>query len=93
MVPALMVVGLFLCVCAGWTWPPVLMMRGIRRFVHAPGRASGVLQIGTSVGAATGPLAVGLLVEGVSFPVAWLVVVTSGVLALVIVRVWCRSEA
>ncbi|WP_392543657.1 MFS transporter [Oryzobacter telluris] len=93
MVPALMVVGLFLCVCAGWTWPPVLMMRGIRKFVHAPGRASGVLQIGTSVGAATGPLAVGLLVEGVSFPVAWLVVVTSGVLALVIVRVWCRSEA
>jgi predicted MFS family arabinose efflux permease len=93
MVPALMVVGLVLCVCAGWTWPPVLMMRGIRRFAHAPGRASGVLQIGTSVGAATGPLAVGLLVEGVSFPVAWLVVVASGALAVVIVRVWCRADA
>lgn len=93
MVPALMVVGLLLCVCAGWTWPPVLMMRGIQRFAHAPGRASGVLQIGTSVGAATGPLAVGVLVEGVSFPVAWLVLVASGVVALVIVRLWCRVGA
>ena len=86
MVPALMVAGLFLCVCAGWTWPPVLMMRGVRTFVHAPGRASGVLQIGTSVGAASGPLAVGLLVEGVSFTVAWLVVAASAVVALLVIR-------
>ncbi len=82
MVPGVMVVGLVLCVCAGWTWPPVLMMRGIRRFAHAPGRASGVLQIGTSVGAATGPLVVGLVVERVSFVAAWLVVVVSATLAL-----------
>ncbi len=82
MVPGAMVVGLVLCVCAGWTWPPVLMMRGIRRFAHAPGRASGVLQIGTSVGAATGPLVVGLVVERVSFVAAWVVVAISATLAL-----------
>ncbi len=93
MVPAAMVCGLFLCVCAGWTWPPILMMRGIRRFAHAPGRASGVLQIGTSLGAATGPLAFGLLVEGLSFPVAWLVLMASALPALTIVRFWCRSDA
>jgi predicted MFS family arabinose efflux permease len=80
--PGTMVVGLLLCVCAGWTWPPILMMQGIRRFAHAPGRASGVLQIGTSIGAATGPLVVGLVAEQVSFVVAWGAVVVSAALAL-----------
>ena len=79
--PGTMVVGLLLCVCAGWTWPPILMMRGIRRFAHAPGQASGVLQIGTSIGAATGPLVVGLVAEQVSFVVAWVAVVASAALA------------
>jgi hypothetical protein len=51
--PWVMVVGIVLSVCGSWSWPPPLLMKVLQRFSHAPGSASGHLQVGASIGAAS----------------------------------------
>lgn len=64
----------------GWGWPGLLMLAIVRLSPNNPGKATGIVQIGTSAGAATGPLLFGLLVVTHSFPVAW--AMTAGMAAV-----------
>jgi predicted MFS family arabinose efflux permease len=79
--PWMMVIGIVLCVCGSWSWPPLLLMKVLQRFSHAPGSASGHLQVGASIGAASGPLAFGIVVQQTSYAAGWLMIVASAVIA------------
>jgi MFS family permease len=79
--PWVMVVGIVLSLCGSWSWPPLLLMKVLQRFPHAPGSASGHLQVGASIGAASGPLALGFVVQQTSYAAGWLMIVVSAVVA------------
>lgn len=79
--PSLMIVGLILGVAGAWSWPPLLLMRALQRFPHAPGSVSGHVQVGASIGAASGPLAFGLVAQAASFTAAWCMVAGSAAVA------------
>lgn len=76
----LLVIGVVLAFAAGWGWPGLFNFAVVKSNPRAPAAATGITQTGASSGAAVGPLAFGLLVEGTSFGTAWLV---SGTVALV----------
>jgi predicted MFS family arabinose efflux permease len=79
--PWVMVVGIVLSVSGSWSWPPLLLMKVLQRFPHAPGSASGHLQVGASIGAAGGPLAFGIVVQQTSYAAGWLMIVASAAIA------------
>jgi MFS family permease len=76
----LLVIGVVFAFGAGWGWPGLFNFAVVKSNPRAPAAATGITQTGASSGAAVGPLAFGLLVEGTSFGTAWLV---SGAVALV----------
>lgn len=78
-IPVLMVVATPLAFGAGWGWPGLFNLAIVRRHPHAPATASGITQTGTYIGAMTGPVVFGVLVEQASYGVAWLM---AGALAL-----------
>lgn len=63
---------------AGWAWPGVFNLSVIRANPERPGRATGITQSGTYVGATTGPLLFGVLAEQWSYTGAWLVAAVIG---------------
>lgn len=67
----LYVLGAALAYGAGWAWPGLLHYGIVRDNPRAPAAATGVLQTGLSFGAATGPLAFGLLAAELSYQAAW----------------------
>ena len=67
------VVAVPLAFGAGWAWPGVFNLSVVRAHPDRPGRATGVTQTGTYVGAAVGPLIFGFLAEDVGYETAWLV--------------------
>jgi MFS family permease len=71
--------GVLLAFGAGWGWPGLFNFAVVKTNPTAPAAATGITQTGASAGAAIGPLVFGLVVEAVSYDVAWLV---SGAVAL-----------
>jgi predicted MFS family arabinose efflux permease len=56
---------------AGWGWPGVLLFAVVRASPAAPGKATGIVIVGTSTGGILGPSSFGFLVEHMGYPVAW----------------------
>jgi predicted MFS family arabinose efflux permease len=56
----------------GWGWPGLMNFAVIRLNPSAPATATGINQTGVFGGAAAGPLAFGILVEGFGYRTAWL---------------------
>jgi MFS family permease len=56
---------------AGWGWPGLLLFSVVRASPSAPGKATGIVIVGTSSGGVVGPTAFGFLVEHAGFLVAW----------------------
>lgn len=59
----------------GWSWPGLLHHAVLTTHPDSPGRATGAMQMGTYLGAVLGPGIFGVLVDQVSFEVAWAVAV------------------
>lgn len=81
------VVALPLAFGAGWAWPGVFNLSVVRAVPRAPGRATGITQTGTYVGATVGPLAFGLLAERVGYGAAWSTAALLAVAAVVAIGV------
>jgi predicted MFS family arabinose efflux permease len=56
---------------AGWGWPGLLWFAVVRTSPSAPGKATGVAIVGTSIGGMVGPTVFGFLVERSGYTVAW----------------------
>jgi len=56
---------------AGWGWPGVLLFAVVRASPAAPGKATGIVIVGTSTGGILGPSSFGFLVEHMGYAVAW----------------------
>jgi MFS family permease len=67
-------IGAFLAFTLGWGWPGLYNLAVVQRYRSAPAAATGITQSGIYVGAATGPVAFGLLVAGVGYSYAWLAI-------------------
>ncbi len=66
------IVGLPLAFGAGWAWPGVFNLSVVRAHPDEPGRATGITQSGTYVGASTGPLLFGIIAEHAGYSWAWM---------------------
>lgn len=80
----LVVAGVVLSLVTAWTWPALLLLMVVRRS-HGPGAASGLLQLGSGVGSAVGPVGFGLLSGSGNRGWAWLVMTAATLLAMVLV--------
>lgn len=81
----LVVAGVVLSLVAAWTWPALLLLAVVRR-ASGPGAASGLLQLGSGLGSAVGPMGFGLLSQAGGRDWAWLAMAASTVVAMVLVR-------
>lgn len=83
--PWLYVAGTLLGFGAGWGWPGLFTLAIVRTHPEAPAAATGVTQAGIYAGGVIGPTLLGLLVETVSYPAAWLAGAASLVAAAALV--------
>jgi MFS family permease len=65
--------GAILAAGAGWGWNGLLNLGVTRSHLHAPARATSVIQVGGRLGGLTGPYAFGLVAERASYTAAWLI--------------------
>lgn len=72
-VPPLVVAGTFAGFVFGWGWSGLFTYSVVRANPLAPAAATGITMTGTFIGAAIGPPLFGLITEGSSFTVAWMV--------------------
>lgn len=70
-VHALLVPGVLLAYGAGWGFNGLFNLAVVRAYPHAPGRATGVTQVGTYIGGMLGPLGFGLLVDHAGYGAGW----------------------
>lgn len=82
---ASIVAGVVIALVAAWTWPALLLIAVVRSSA-GPGAASGLLQLGSGLGSAAGPLVFGVLSEVGGRGWAWTVMAVLTVLAMVLVR-------
>jgi len=80
-------IGAFLAFTLGWGWPGLYNLAVVQRYRSAPAAATGITQSGIYVGAATGPIAFGLLVAGVGYSYAWLAIAGVALLAAVAIAI------
>lgn len=66
-----LLIGALLAYAAGWSWPGLFHLAVVRQSPEAPAAATGVVQIGVSLGAGAGPLLLGLLAEHGGYRLAW----------------------
>jgi MFS family permease len=66
---------------AGWAWPGLFNLAVVRLNPTAPAAATGITQTGVYVGALTGPVLFGLVVEAGGYGVAWTLAGISSALA------------
>jgi MFS family permease len=76
-------VGAFVAFSFGWGWPGLYNLAVVQRYLSAPAAATGITQSGIYVGAATGPVAFGLLVSAVGYSYSWLAIAAVALLAAV----------
>lgn len=77
--------GVVLGLVAAWTWPALLLLAVVRR-TSSPGAASGVLQLGSGLGSAVGPMGFGVLSTHGGRDWAWLAMAGLTVVAMALVR-------
>ena len=70
--PATYVAGSIVAYGAGWAWAGLLHYAAVSQTPTAPAAATGVVQVGMSLGAGLGPLAFGVVAERVSYGAAWI---------------------
>ncbi|OWY60358.1 hypothetical protein B7486_69615, partial [cyanobacterium TDX16] len=68
------VLGAPLAFGVGWAWPGLFNLAVVRSNPNAPGAATGITQTGTYLGALSGPLAMGAMVDAWGYRTGWLVV-------------------
>ena len=94
--PALLLAGTIVAYAAGWGWNGLLIAAVIEAHPHAPAAATGVTQAGVYGGAVVVPPLFGVLVESLSYAVAWSVaaalVGAAGVLALAASRWYAAPQ-
>lgn len=78
----LLVPGAVLGFGAGWGFNGLFNLAVVRAYAHAPGRATGITQVGTYIGGMTGPLFFGLLVDHVGYQAGWLLCAALAVVAV-----------
>lgn len=69
----------------GWAWPGLFNLAIVRANPDAPGFATAVTQTGTYLGAGTGPLLFGLVVDAAGYGWAWVATSMAGALAAIAV--------
>ena len=84
--PVTYIVGTFIAFVAGWSWAGLAQYAVVSQNPATPALATGVLQTGMSLGAGTGPLLFGLVVQVAGYRAAWIVAGTMAALAAVIVQ-------
>lgn len=82
---AMVVVGVVVALVAAWTWPALLLITVVRSSVR-PGAASGLIQLGSGLGSAVGPVLFGVLAEAGGRGWAWGVMAALTVVAMALVR-------
>lgn len=88
---ALHLVGTVLAFGAGWAWPGLFNLAVVRLNPSAPGAATGVTQTGVYIGALSGPVVFGLIVDAFGYTAAWLTAASWSVAAAVGVVVGRRA--
>lgn len=81
---ALVIAGVVLSLVTAWTWPALLLLMVVRRS-SGPGAASGLLQLGSGIGCAVGPVGFGLLAGAGHRGWAWGLMTAATVLAMALV--------
>ena len=69
---ALLAVGAFIGLGAGWSWNGLVHFAVVRHYAGSPATATGVLLVGAFGGGAVGPLVFGAVVVNAGYPQAWL---------------------
>jgi MFS family permease len=69
--PAVLLIATTLAFVAGWGWPGLLLFSVVRASPSSPGKATGIVIVGTSSGGVVGPTVFGFLVEHAGYAVAW----------------------
>lgn len=82
--------GSLLAYGAGWAWTGLFHFAIVRDNRHGAARATGSVQTGLSLGAASGPLAFGVLAQATSYQTAWLATAAVSVSAAVTMRIGRR---
>ncbi len=78
--PTTYAVAVTLAFAAGWSWPGLFNLSIIRNNASAPAAATGVSQIGVFIGAGSGPVIGGIIVDSYGYRELWLF--CAGALAL-----------
>ena len=78
--PYLMPIGALFALGAGWSWSGLMVHAVVRHYPTAPGAATGMVSGGLNVGGVVGPLAFGLIVQHVSYPVGFIATAASTLL-------------
>jgi MFS family permease len=79
--PVVMAAGALIALVSTWGFNGVFWYAVIREHPAAPGAVTGAILPGGNIGGITGPIAIGFLVSGASFRVAWIVVAVFALLA------------
>lgn len=69
--PMLVVVGALLAVGAGWGWPGLYNLAVVRAYPSSAAAATGVSQTGIYLGAAIGPIVLGVVADTIGFAGLW----------------------
>lgn len=64
---------------SGWAWPGLFNLAVVRLNPSAPGAATGITQTGVYVGALSGPILFGLVVDASGYELAWSLAAVSSV--------------
>lgn len=85
---------------SGWAWPGLFNLAVVRLNPSAPAAATGITQTGVYVGALSGPILFGLVVDAVGYELAWVCAAVSSLgaaIAMVVGRrqvlAWRAGEA
>ena len=76
-------VGAAVAFGSGWAWPGLFNLAVVRLNPSAPAAATGITQTGVYIGALTGPIAFGLVVDAWGYGLAWTLAAVSSVGAAV----------
>lgn len=74
--PSAVVLGALVAFGCGWGWPGAFHFAVVRQNAARPAAATGAIHAGLTIGAASGPLIFGALIDVASYTAAWLVTST-----------------
>ncbi|MFC5821695.1 MFS transporter [Nonomuraea harbinensis] len=89
---ALTVAGTVVAFCGAWGWPALLLMGVLAQHPDRPGVAGARFQLGTALGAATGPLLFAAVSEAAGLPAAWLTVTACTAVSAALVLLSSRTR-